>query len=142
PAIRVELPLIDILTAHKCEVHRARIIIARRGNGSANAAPVAIGVAEAIPINARGLEASHQNATGPIPRGGNRPRRAGRDSFKQLIFRNLQGEARLLAGTWISRPKQDAVAIGIAGCDAFGKKFAALAPDGLRSARDRPTPYG
>ena len=99
PAICVELPLIDILTADKREVHRARVIVVGRGHGSADAAPVAITVAEAIPIDARGFESSHQNATGPIRCGRNRHRRAGCDSLKQLIFRNLQGQAGLFAGT-------------------------------------------
>ncbi len=44
PAIGVQLSLIDVLTAHEGEVHRARIVWRRRCDRAAKPAPVAIGI--------------------------------------------------------------------------------------------------
>ena len=43
PAIAVELALVDVLTAHEGEVHRARIVRQRRSDRAADPAAVAVG---------------------------------------------------------------------------------------------------
>src|SRR6185503_15741079 len=63
-------------------------------------------------------------------------------ALKQFVFGNLESQLSWFAGAWIARPKQNAVAIGIAGSDAFRKKLAAFTPGSLRTARFRPTPCG
>src|SRR6185503_13609605 len=55
-AIGVELAFIDTLAADESEIDRAWIVRPRRGDGPANPAAVALGVGEAIPINAGRLE--------------------------------------------------------------------------------------
>src|ERR1700754_2151415 len=61
PTISVELALIDILTAHKGEVHWARIVWQRRGDRAADATAVSVAVGKPIPISARRLESANQN---------------------------------------------------------------------------------
>src|ERR1051325_7233798 len=59
PAIVVERPLIDILTAHECEVHCARIVWQGGGDRAANAAAVSVAVGKAIPVTMRRLESEN-----------------------------------------------------------------------------------
>src|ERR1051325_2283766 len=65
-AVGVEGTLVDILTAHECEVHCARIVWQRRSDSAANAAAVSVAVGKPIPVGTRRLESANQNARGPV----------------------------------------------------------------------------
>ena len=92
PAIGVELSLIDILTAHKGEVHRARIVWRRRCDRAANAAAVSVGVGKPIPVGVRGFESANQNARGPVRGARDRRLRVRNDSAECLILGYLDGQ--------------------------------------------------
>src|SRR6185436_19580668 len=66
PAKGVELALVDILTAHEGEVHRAWIVWRGRRDRPADPAAVSVDVGEAIPVGAGRLESADQNARGPV----------------------------------------------------------------------------
>src|SRR6185369_4353406 len=92
PAIRVELALVDVLTAHKCEVHRARIVWQWRGDRAADPAAVSVSVSEPIPVGACWLESANEYARGPVGGARDGCPRVGNDAAECLIFRYLDGE--------------------------------------------------
>ena len=63
PAIAILCALVGILATHENERYRARIAGGGRRDGAANAAAVALGITEAVPIHAGRLEAAYQHAT-------------------------------------------------------------------------------
>src|SRR6185369_11448559 len=66
PAISVELSFVDALAAHEGEVHCARIVWQRRGDGAADPAAVSVGVGKPVPVSASRLESANQNARSPV----------------------------------------------------------------------------
>ncbi len=140
PAIGVELALVDILTAHECEVHRSWIAWQRRGDRAADPAAVSVGVGEPIPVSARRLESANQNARGPVRGAGDRRLRVRNDSAEGLILGYLDGqELACVLGERMPRPQDDAVRIGIARGDPLGIEITPLIPVGTRTS-SRPGP--
>ncbi len=122
PAVGVELSFIHILTAHEGEVHRAGIVWRRRGDGAADAAPVAVGVGKPIPVGVRGFESADQNARGPVGHARDRRLSVRNDSFECLILGDLNRQEMTFAlGEGPPRPKDDAVRVGIARRDSLRK---------------------
>src|ERR1051325_9383704 len=91
-AIGVELALIDILTAHECEVHCAGIVWQRRSDRAADPAAVSVGVGKPIPVSARRLESANQNARGPVRGARDRRLRVRNDPAECLILGYLDGQ--------------------------------------------------
>src|SRR6185436_7556641 len=132
-AVGVELAFIDTLAADEGEVDRAWIVRPRRGDGPADAAAVALGVGEAIPIHAGRLEASGKHPARPVRRRRNRRRGAGDDAAKALVLGDL--DRQHMAGALIEGPpgpQDDAVGSRIPRSHALRIKIAALLPGGLR----------
>src|SRR6185312_16299481 len=138
PAIGVELALIDILTAHKCEVHCARIVWQRRSDRAADPAAVSVGVGKPIPVSARRLESANQNARGPVRGARDRCLRVRNDAAERLILSNLDGQELACAACAIvkrtPRPQDDTVRIGIARGDPLGKEITPLMPLDTRTS--------
>jgi hypothetical protein len=65
-SIRILRTVVDVLARHEREAHRPPIVFGRRRQRAADAAAVAIGIGEAIPVFVRRLEAADQHAAGPI----------------------------------------------------------------------------
>ena len=86
--------VVDVLAAHERERHRARIVCGRRRHGAAHAAREAVGIHEAIPVLARGLQTADEHATGEIGfRAHHRPRL--RDhALKAGILGHLEAQRR------------------------------------------------
>src|SRR5207253_2088832 len=121
PTIAVELAFVGARTADEGEFHDAGIDGKGRGDGSADAAAVPLGVGEAVPIDTRGLEPPHQDARGPIRRRGNGRRGMGNDTSELRVLRNLDGQQLAFAILeWAPGPEDDAMRIGVARGDAFG----------------------
>ena len=140
PAIGVERALIDILTAHECEVHCARIVWQRRSDRAADPAAVSVGVGKPIPVSARRLESANQNARGPVRGARDRCLRVRNDSAECLILGYLDGQELACAlGKRTPRPQDDAVRIGIARGDPLGIEITPLMPvDTRTSSRSDP----
>src|SRR5215212_9056510 len=66
PAIAVELAFIQALAADKGEIDRPWIVRQRRGDRPADAATVSLSIDEAVPVDARRLEMTDQDARRPI----------------------------------------------------------------------------
>ena len=135
PAIAVELALVDVLTAHECEVHRARIAWQRRGDRAADPAAVSVGVGEPIPVSARRLEAADENARSPVRGARDRRLRVRNDPAECLILGHLDGQELACAlGKRTPRPQDDAVRIGIARGDPLGIEITPLLPVDTRTS--------
>src|SRR5579884_501548 len=65
-AIGVELAFIHALAAHKGETDRPWIVLQRRGDRPADTAAVSLAIGEAVPVDARRLEMTHQHARRPV----------------------------------------------------------------------------
>src|SRR5215212_1268168 len=61
PAIAVELPFIDALTADESEIDRPWIVRQRRRDRPPDAATAPLSVGEAVPVDARRLETADQH---------------------------------------------------------------------------------
>src|SRR6185503_9408607 len=140
PAIGVELALIDILTTHECEVHRAGIVWQWRCDRAADSTAISVGVGEAIPVSARWLQSANQNARGPVRRARDRCLRVRNDSAECLIVRYLDvQELPRAVGERTPRPKDHAVRVGIARGDSLGIEITPLTPVHTRTS-SRPDP--
>jgi hypothetical protein len=132
PAVGVLGALVHVLAAHERELHRARVVVARRRDGAADAAALAVLVGEAVPVDGRRLQAADESAAGPVRFRGERGRGRRDDVTERLVFRDLDGQAgrgRTMRGG-APRPQEHAVPAGIAGRHAFGVQVPSLAPRG------------
>src|SRR6185369_5739468 len=115
PALGVELALIDIVTAHECEVDCARIAWQRRGDRAAIPAPVAVRVRKPVPVTLCRPEPADQNARSPVRGARDRCLRVPNDLAEGLILGYLDGqELACTVGERTPGPKDDAMRIGIA----------------------------
>ncbi len=131
PAIGVELAFVDALAADEGEVDGARIGRQRRSARAADAAAVARGIGEAVPIGMRGLQPADEDARGPVGGGRHRRRRLRDDAAELRVLRDL--DRQQLAGAGCERaagPQDHAGRVGIARRDALRIKVARLAPVG------------
>ena len=135
PAKGVELALVDVLTAHECEVHGAGIVRQRRGDGAADPAAISVAVRESIPVSARRLQSADQNARGPVRGARDRRLRVRDDSAECLILGYFDGQdVACSLGERTSGPEDDAVRVGIAGGDPLRIEITPLTPVDTRTA--------
>src|ERR1700712_3227421 len=92
PAVAVELALVDVLAADEGELDRAVIAVERRGDRPADAAAVAVGVGEAVPVDMGRLEPADEHPRRPVGSRGDGGRGVGNDAAERLVFRDLDGE--------------------------------------------------
>ncbi len=134
PAKCVGRALIDILTAHECEVHRTGIFWQRRCDRAADSAAISGGVGKPIPVSARRLESANQNARRPVRSARDRCVRPRNDPLECLILGYLDDQELACAlGERTPRPQDDAVRVGIAGGDPLRIEITPLTPAHTRS---------
>ena len=76
--------------------------------------PQPVGVGEAIPVDARRLEAADEHAASPVGGRGDRSGGGGDDVREGLVFGDLDGQARSGAAVGrVAGPQQNAVAVRI-----------------------------
>ncbi len=137
---RVLLALVDRLAGDEGEADRSRVVSVRCGDGPADATAVALGVDESIPVDGGWLEARGEHPAGPIGFGENWRARPRYHLAELRIERDLGGEHRALRRSERpARPQNDAVWLGVTGCDAFRKEVASLSPPG-HCGEGRPCP--
>ena len=129
-AICVLRSLVCILTADEGEANGASVIFGWSCACSSDAASVAGAVGEAIPVFGRGLETSDEDTAGPVGRGGYLGVGLGDDVIELGVSSKFDGErvgGSLIAGL-SPRPKQNAVMVGVAGCDTLGEERTVFVP--------------
>jgi hypothetical protein len=134
---------VRVLARNEREAHGTRVVEGGRGQRAADAAAVAVGIGEAVPVLARGLEAADEHAAGPVRVGGD-DGFLDRDDVAEIgvlghfeIERNRPGGVRRVA-----RPQHHAVEGRIARGDPFAKRLAMLAPLRARRRGNRAAPHG
>jgi len=134
---------IRVLAGNECEAHGAPVIMRRGRQRAADAAAIAVGIGEAIPVLARGFEAADEHAAGPV-RVGCDGGFFDRDDVGEIgVFGHFEIERSGLGGVRrVARPQHHAVEGRIARGDPFAKRLAMLAPFRSRRRGDRAAPDG
>ncbi len=114
-----------VLAAHEGKAHRARVIGRGRGARAADAASLALRVAEAVPIGGGRREPGGQHAHGPVVLLARRDLGVRDDGDEAFVARDFQEQG---AGGLPPRPQDHAVRRRIARRHALRIKIAPLVP--------------